>query len=279
MGFKHADGWGCESIQIYVTLSRTWDVPHLTDKEVSEFKSSWKRSKVKTVVAHVPFLVNLASTDSALRKKSIFRLITEIDRADRFGVAYLVLHPGSNPNKKDGMDLIVDGLNASLNSLHNPRVKILLETVAGQGNTIGSRFEELAYLIGRVDKSEHLGACFDTCHVFAAGYDISGYNGYKSILKKFDEIIGLDKINVIHFNDSKTELGSHIDRHACIGEGLLGLQVFHAIVRDSCFTEIPKILEIPERDEKSKDNLEFLRRLRGMDGPVIEKRERQTQLT
>lgn len=270
VGFTYADDWGCKCIQIYVSPSRTWDVPDLTEKEISEFKLAWKNSGVKVVVGHVPYLVNLASPNNELRKKSISRLITEIDRADKLGVSYLVLHPGSNSNKKRGIDLIINGLTTVLNSVKDSRVKILLETMAGQGNTIGTRFEELSYILEKV-QSPNIKVCFDTCHVFAAGYDIRGYEGYKLTLKKFDRIIGINNIKVIHLNDSKAELGSRIDRHACIDEGLLGLQVFHSILRDEVFVNVPKILEIPDRDKRSKDNLELLRKLEETIDPIPEK--------
>lgn len=278
-GFKYADEWGCKSIQIYITQSRRWDVPNLTNKEIFDFKSAWKNSRVKIVVAHIPYLVNLASSNPELRRKSISRLITEMERAEKLNVPYLVLHPGSNPNKKEGIELIISGLNTVSNSVNNPNAKILLETVAGQGNMIGSLFEELSHILNKVEKPEHLGICFDTCHVFAAGYDIRGYAGYNRILKKFDEIIGLQYIKTIHINDSKAEIGTQVDRHASIGEGFLGLQVFHAIVRDDIFRNTPKILEVPERDIRSKDNLELLRKLSGYEEPIAEKRKYPAQMT
>jgi len=268
VGFKYAEEWGCDSIQIYVTLSRRWTVPDLTENEVCQFRTAWQRSTVKIVVAHVPFLVNLASTSGDIRRKSISRLIIESERASKFGVSYLVLHPGSNPNRQKGLNLIVEGLDIVLNSTNDSRVKILLETVAGQGNQICSRFEELAYVLERVQDPERLGICFDTCHVFAAGYDIRGYDGYERVIEKLDRIVGLDRVKAFHLNDSKTSLGSRVDRHASIGEGLLGLQLFHAVVRDNRFSDIPKILEIPERDDRSHENLELLRNLRGQIAPI-----------
>lgn len=268
-GFKYADEWGCECVQIYVTLSRRWAVPELTEKEVQSFKSSWEASQVKRIVAHVPFLVNIASPNGDLRRQSIARLITESDRANKLGVSYLVLHPGSNPDREKGLALIVDGLDAVLNSIDRPGVKILLENAAGQGNSICSRFEEIALILERAQKPNLLGVCIDTCHLFAAGYDIRGYGGYEKVLKEFDALVGLHRIKAIHVNDSKTGLGSRVDRHASIGDGFLGLQVFHAVVRDDRFDRTPKILEIPERDTRSKANMEMLRRLRDRNKPLV----------
>jgi deoxyribonuclease-4 len=237
-------------------------VPELTKEEISKFKMAWQESSVKEVVAHVPYLVNLASPDKELYQKSIERLLIEISRAIKFGVSLLVLHPGSygNSKKEEGIKRVIEALNSALREIDFPG-KILLETMAGQGTTIGSRFEELALILEKVKKPESLGICLDTGHLFMAGYDIRGYEGYQKILNEFDKIIGIEKIKAIHLNDSKTGLGSRSDRHACIGEGKLGLQVFHAILRDERFKGTPKILEIPERDTKSKNNLELLRKL------------------
>jgi len=279
-GFKWGDKWGCEVIQIYITLSRRWNVSALTKEEISKFKMAWQESSVKEVVAHVPYLVNLASPDKKLYQKSIERLLTEISRAIKFGVSLLVLHPGSygNSKKEEGIKRVIEALNSVLQEIDFPG-KILLETMAGQGTTVGSRFEELALILEKVKRPESLGICLDTGHLFMAGYDIRGYEGYQKILNEFDRIIGIEKIKAIHLNDSKTGLGSRSDRHACIGEGKLGLQVFHAILRDERFKGIPKILEIPERDTKSKDNLELLRNLQKRTDLLPKEKQDPIQLT
>lgn len=263
IGFRFADEWGCESIQIYLTLSRRWEVPVLTNEEIEKFNLAWEESSVNDVVAHIPFLVNLASRDQENRRKSIERLKIEISRAADFGVKYLVLHPGSygNSSKKEGINRIVEGLDTLSSEIEGSSVNILLETMAGQGTMLGSTFEELAIIFKRLKNPEFFGACLDIAHVFIAGYDIRGYSGYKRVLDKFDKVVGLDKIKVIHLNDSKTKFRSHNDRHANIGEGELGLEVFHAILKDEKLKGIPKILEIPNRDEKTKDNLDLLRGL------------------
>lgn len=143
---------------------------------------------------------------------------------------------------------------------------------------IGSHFEEIAFILERVQKPELSGVCLDTGHLFMAGYDIRGYKGWESVLNEFDEVIGLEKIGAIHLNDSKTNLGSRSDRHACIGEGKLGLRVFHAILKDQTFKDVPKVLEIPERDTKSEDNLELLRNLQNISEPLPEEKLGPTQL-
>lgn len=279
-GFKWGDEWRCECIQIYITLSRKWNAPNLSQDEITKFKTAWQESSVREVIAHVPYLVNLASPNQDLWDKSVNRLLTELSRAAKFSVPLLVLHPGSHGTlpRQEGIKKIIAALDNVLKEIDTP-VKILLETMAGQGTMIGSRFEELATILERVQKPELLGVCLDTGHLFMAGYDIRGYKGWESVLNEFDKIIGIEKIGAIHLNDSKTSLGSKSDRHACIGVGKLGLQVFHAILKDQRFKDVPKVLEIPERDTRSKDNLELLRNLQNISGPLPEEKRDPTQLT
>jgi len=263
MGFQWADKWGCECIQIYLTLSRRWDVPDLSENEISQFKSAWKDSLVKEVVAHLPYLANLASPDKDLYVKARDRLIIELNRAKEFNISFLVIHPGSHrgSGETSGIQRIVDSLNAVIATTDNTSTKILLETMAGQGTELGYSFEQLARMLEQVKDPNRFGICFDTCHVFAAGYGIGTYEGYERTIERLDKIIGIKRVQTFHLNDSKKGLGSHIDRHASIGEGILGLKCFHAIVQDSRFVGIPKILEIPEREEKSQQNLDLLKKL------------------
>ena len=279
-GFSWGDKWGCECIQIYITLSRRWEVPELNQKEVTKFKTAWENSSVKQVVAHVPFLVNLASPNKEIWQRSIGRLITEISRAEKFGVPFLVLHPGScgNLTKREGIKRVTQALDIVFQNRDKPSVKVLLEIMAGQGTMLGARFEEISEILEKTANSEFLGVCFDTGHVFMAGYDLRGYEGYENILREFDKVVSLKKIGCFHLNDSKTRLDSRSDRHACIGEGELGLQVFHALLRDQRFSKTPKILEIPERDKKSKDNLELLRKLSQISEPLPKEKYTPTQL-
>lgn len=279
-GFSWGNKWGCECIQIYITFSRRWDVPELSQKEVAVFKTAWGNSSVKEVVAHVPFLVNLASPNKEIWRKSIDRLITEISRAEKFGVPFLVLHPGSygNLTKKEGIKRVTQALGIVFQNFDRPSVKVLLETMAGQGTMLGSSFEEIAEILEKAARPEFLGICFDTGHVFMAGYDLRGYEGCEAVLGEFDKIVSLEKIGCFHLNDSKTRLGSRSDRHACIGEGELGLQVFHTLLRDKRFSNTPKILEIPERDRRSKDNLEMLKKLSQVSNPLPKEHYTPTQL-
>ncbi len=262
-GFIGGDEWKCECIQIYLTLSRRWSIPSLTHEKIKEFKKSWSESSIKHVIAHVPFLVNLASPKKEIWEKSINRLITELDIANKLGVNYLVLHPGSycDSRKFFGLKRLIRGLNLCTKEIQDSSAMILLETMSGQGSTIGSSFNEIKYILDRIEIKRLFGVCLDTAHIFQAGFNIVGYKRYNRIISEFDKIIGLNLLKVIHLNDSKTNLGSRVDRHACIGEGKIGLQFFHALLKDDRFKMTPKILEIPERDYKSKKSLEFLREL------------------
>jgi len=280
--FQYAEEWGCECAQTYITLSRRWSVPDLRSEEISSFKSAWLKSSVKEVIAHVPLIVNLASPLDPTRQKSRDRLSVELSRVNDLGIHFLVLHPGycGNSSRKRGIERVIEGLNNVLDNVNDSTAKVLLETMAGQGTAVGLRFEEIAYILGGVEKKQFVGVCFDTCHVFASGYDIRGYDGYEEVLKKFDATVGLDRLKAIHLNDSKAELGSKIDRHIAIGEGKMGLQVFHAFVRDSRFRDTPIVLELPSRNRESiQQQLALLRKMQTTAGPVSEPKDIRSQST
>lgn len=263
-GFQWANAWGCECIQIYLTLSRRWAVAPLKPEEISAFKESLAMSSVKLVVAHVPFLVNLASPNNALRRRSVKRLEIELLRAKSLDVPYLIIHPGSygSTDRVRGMILVAKSLNEVMRKTKNRLTTILLETMAGQGRMLGSTFDELAAIFQKLERPQRFGVCFDTAHVFIAGYDIRSRIGYDRIMEEFNRKVGLEKIKVFHLNDAKSDLRSGNDKHACIGEGKLGLRVFQLIINDQRFQGIPKILEIPERDARSRDNIKLLKKLR-----------------
>ncbi|MFB6186087.1 MAG: deoxyribonuclease IV [Halobacteriaceae archaeon] len=260
-GIEIGDDWGCESVQVYTTPSRTWDVPDLNEEKIDTFKDALEESGISEVVAHIPFLVNLASNDRNIRKKSKDRLLLECQRAERMGIENVVLHPGShNSKKREGMNRVIEGLIEVMDLMSNPSVNILLETMAGQGTMLGSSFDELSYMIDKLDGLDNFGVCFDTAHVFMAGYDIRG-GEYNRVMSLFDDKVGKEAIMAVHLNDSKTSLGSNHDRHACIGDGELGLKTFYDVLQDEELADIPKILELPKRDERSKQDLELLREL------------------
>ncbi len=265
-GFRYGDKWGCQCIQIYITLSRRWDVLDLSEDTVLQFKSAWQESSVREVIAHLPYLANLASPDKELYLKARNRLIIELNRAKELGISFLVLHPGNHrgSGERSGIQRTVKSLNDAIAKTNNVSTKILLETMSGQGTELGYSFEQIAKILDQVKDSHRFGICFDTCHVFAAGYGVDTYKGYERTIERFDKIIGIKKIQAFHLNDSKGGLGSRIDRHVSIGEGYLGLKCFHAIVKDPRFIDVPKILEIPKREERSQQNLNLLKRLQGL---------------
>jgi len=209
-GFIAGDEWNCECIQIYLTLSRRWSIPSLTYEKIKEFRKSWSESSIKQVIAHIPFLVNLASPKNELWEKSIDRLITEVDIANKLQVKYLVLHPGSycDSRKNDGLKRLIRGLNLCAKDIQESSVTILLETMSGQGSTIGISFNEIKYILNKLEIKRLFGVCLDTAHIFQAGYNIVGYKRYNRIISEFDKIIGLEHLKVIHLNDSKTNFGS-----------------------------------------------------------------------
>ena len=260
-GFKRGDKWGCKAIQIYITLSRQWKVLKLKEEEIKKFKEEWEKSSVKEVVAHIPYLVNLASSNEEVFRKSKDRLITEIKRANKLGVRLLVLHPGSYSGdvKEKGIKKVTQTLNDIFKEVDTSSVKVLIETMAGQGNSLGSSFEEIAAILDGVEEKEAVGVCFDTAHVFAAGYSFKGYDGYNKVMDEFEKYIPLDKILAFHLNGSKRKKGSHKDRHASIGEGEIGIESFRALMQDKRFKKVPKVLEIPNLEEKAEENLNLLR--------------------
>lgn len=275
VAFEHAQDWACACIQVYTTRSRQWSVPPMKDDEIAAFLKARSASCVQEVVAHVPFLVNLASPDADRRAKAIDRLTIELSRAQQLGIGNIVLHPGSAgaASRPQGIRWIVAGLNEVLRRVDANGTKILLENMAGQGTQIGSFFEDLSEIISGVEARDRVGVCFDTAHAFICGYRLYGYDGYHQVFDEFDRIVGLKWIKVVHLNDAKTRLGSRHDRHAAVGEGHMGLCVFHALLNDARFSSLPKILEIPERDEKSARTLVFLRELGSRPDPILESKD------
>ena len=224
------------------------------------------------IVAHVPFLVNLASTDSNVRQRSLERLVTEMISAEELGIDRMVLHHGNSlrGDPRQGLILIAQGINEVFSQLPRSRTMILLETMAGQGSQLGSTFQELAFILERVIMNNRLGICCDTCHMYAAGYDIRSYNGLAKVMQEFDKILGFNRIQAFHLNDSRYPLFSKIDRHCSIGSGLLGFQVFQAIVSDQRFNRIPMIVDNPDRDRKSLHDPLLLKRLRADSATVVD---------
>jgi deoxyribonuclease-4 len=250
-GFEQAiyrgESLGCTAIQFFTKSNRQWLAPKIKQEEAVLFKKVWDNSSIRAVVAHAAYLINIASPDAELSKKSQHALAIEIERCHQLNIPTLVLHPGS---AKEGTPSEIAARIA--NNLDNvlaeapDTVTVALETMAGQGGTYCYKFEQLAAILEKSKFGDRLSVCFDTCHVFTAGYDLRTEEGYYKTWEQFTQTLGLDRLKVIHLNDSKKGLGSRIDRHTHIGDGSLGLKPFELLFNDERFFKIPKILETPK---------------------------------
>ena len=257
---------GCDTIQVFTKSNRQWRAKRLTDQEVEAFKSNLAATGIGPVVAHDCYLVNLAAPRRDVWKKSVGAFRVELERAERLGIPFLVTHPGSHAGagEAEGMRRVAEAVNELHASLPGARVRILLETTAGQGNSLGYRFEQLALILTKVEQAARVGICLDTCHVFAAGYDIRTPDGYRKALEELEACLGLERLQAIHLNDSKGGLGCRVDRHEHIGEGRLGLAPFRRLLNDPRLRRVPMILETPKDDDfitADRRNLTRLRRL------------------
>jgi deoxyribonuclease IV len=254
----------CRAVQIFLKNSNQWSAKPLTEQDRKLFGDNQKNFDIVSVVAHDSYLINLASPDETLYQKSIHAFTEELNRASFLGIPYLVLHPGAHMGAgvSAGISRIASALNHALEAVA-PSVTVLLETTAGQGSSLGHRFEELAAIMEKIKDRNRIGVCLDTCHAFAAGYDLRTPDAYKATMDEFNRLIGIENIRVFHVNDSKKELGSRIDRHAPIGEGFIGLEAFRFLINDPRFSHIPKILETPKGTGFQEDerNLATLRSL------------------
>jgi deoxyribonuclease-4 len=263
--FERAARVQAQALQIFTRNQRQWTVPSLTDEEVGTFLAGRKEWGNAPLAAHGSYLINLATPKKDVLSRSIDALCEEIDRCATLKVPLLIIHPGAHLGSglKTGLVRVAESLNRVLEKTGGRKVKILLETTAGQGTGIGARFEELAHILERGRFGERLGVCFDTCHAFAAGYDIRTPEAYDKTFLEFDARIGLSHLNFFHLNDSKKELGSRVDRHEHIGKGKIGLQGFRLLVNDPRFRNYPMVLETPKGEDLKEDrrNLSLLRGL------------------
>lgn len=269
-----AEASGCQALQIFTKSAGQWRARELPPEEIALFRRRLRQTKIRPVVAHNSYLINLAAADLALRARSIEALRDELDRAESLGLDGLVMHPGSftSGTEAGGLRLIADGLAQILASRPDMKTRVLLEHTAGQGTNLGHRFEHLADIIDLLDGSPRVGVCLDTCHLIAAGYDICSEQGYQETFRQFGKIVGFARLKAFHLNDSKKPCGSRVDRHEHIGKGCLGLAPFRRILNDPRFAKLPMLLETPKEDtpetRKTSDvdpldrmNLDVLRRL------------------
>ncbi len=250
---------GCDAIQIFTRSPNRWQSPPLTAPQVDEFLELREQTAIDPVVAHSAYLINLATPNDELWLRSIDAAVDEMQRCHRLGVRDYIIHPGAHTGSGElvGLNRIARGLDAVLSATAESGVRILLETTSGAGTHLGYRFEQLAWLIEHTEFKDRLGVCLDTAHIFGAGYRISDRSSYRSMWSEFGAIIGLDRLGVIHLNDSKKEWGSRGDRHEHLGEGLIGITAFHMLVNDPRLAHVPMILETP----KSKDLADDVRNL------------------
>jgi deoxyribonuclease-4 len=248
---ERAEAAGCEALQIFTKSVGQWKARVIDDAEVAQFRDAVARSSLQAVVAHASYLSNLASPNPVLRDQSLAALGEELDRSERLGLLGLVMHPGT-AGEDDGLPRIADGLTQLLRARRKGKTMILLEHTAGQGNNLGHRFEHLHAILSLVPDSvrARVGVCLDTCHLIASGYDISSDAGYRDTFKHFDRLIGLDRLKVMHLNDSKRPCGSRVDRHEHIGQGCLGLATFERLLNDRRFARLPMVIETEKSDDK-----------------------------
>jgi len=237
---------GATTIQLFTASQRRWVSKALSESECTLFQEAMKKTGLRSIMSHASYLINLGSPKEEVRRKSIEAFRAEIERCQLLGISFLTFHPGAalDSLKEVCIDAIVHAL-LSMEDLLDPSLVLLLETTAGQGTTIGSSFEELAAIIDRVHMKIPIGVCLDTCHIFAAGYDLRSAEAVQETLSLFDQIVGLRYLRAVHLNDSIFDLGQHRDRHAPLGEGKIGKEGFVAIMNHPSLARVPKYLETP----------------------------------
>jgi deoxyribonuclease-4 len=255
----------CDTIQMFNKGNNQWKAKKLEKEEIDKFFKAIGDTGVTASTSHTSYLINIASPDKKLMGVSRSSLKEEMERCNILKIPNLVMHPGSHvgTGEEEGIKRISVNINKLFDELENNTVCLLLETTAGQGSHLGYTFEQLAQMIDGVEDKAHIGVCIDTCHIFSAGYPISEPKDYKATMKKFDDVIGLDKLKIIHMNDSMKGFGEKKDRHEHIGKGKIGLEAFRNIVNDPKLKKVPMILETPKEDDL-KDDIENLKVLRGL---------------
>jgi deoxyribonuclease-4 len=256
---------GCTTMQVFVKNNNRWEGKPLSAGDVQSYKSASAQATIAPVVAHAAYLINLcaARREVLLRSRRAFQ--DELERCDKLGILGLVVHPGAHMGAGDveGIKRIAESLDQIHENTPGCRALSILEGTAGQGTALGHRFEHLRAIIDRVGEPRRLAVCLDTCHLFAAGYPIHTEEGWEATMKDFDSVVGLDRLAVVHVNDSQREQGSRIDRHEHIGKGMIGLTAFRMLMNDPRLAGIPKILETDKSEDLHEDieNMTLLRSL------------------
>ena len=265
MAFEHIRAVEGTALQIFTRNQRQWKIPPLSKYDIEIFEMAWEQWGDYPIAAHDSYLINLASGDEEKVFRSLTTFAEELRRIESLSIPYLVTHPGSHLG--DGVDVGIEryvaNLDRAIETSGTKQGMVLLETTAGQGTNLGSTFEELGRIIELSAHPDRLGVCYDTCHTFAAGYDIRTPETYAATFDAFDRAVGLDRLKFFHLNDNKNEFGSHKDRHEHIGKGEIGLEGFRNLMQDSRFAEVPMALETPKESDLKDDivNLNTLRSL------------------
>lgn len=260
---ERARSLGCDSMQIFTRNQMQWKAREIADDEVERFKRNLKEHEIKRTMAHDSYLINLSATDEKTLRMSREAFADELARAERLGIDYLVFHPGSHlgAGESKGVKMISENVRRILGKTGESGARLLFETTAGQGTNLGFSFEQMSSMIEGVGMDDRTGVCYDTCHSFAAGYDISTKSGYDDTFELFDRVIGIDRLRAFHLNDSKGGQGSRVDRHENIGKGKLGKAAFSLLVNDKRFAAHPMVLETPGGDDGYRSDLSTLRAL------------------
>jgi deoxyribonuclease IV len=256
-----AQEYGCDTFQMFTRNPQGWKFGDLDPEQVKKFREKLGQSKISPIVDHMPYLPNLSCPEDEIYDKSVASFAAEVDRCGTLGISYLVVHLGSHLGK--GREVGLERIGSAL-SIGAKRAKgdlrILLENMAGTKNSMGSNFQDIREILDCVKKRERLGVCLDTCHLYAAGFDVQSERGVQQTMAKFNKVVGFDTLKAVHLNDSKGGLGSGLDRHENIGKGYIGEKGFRAILHHSALKELPMILETPA--DEPDDVLNDLRMVR-----------------
>jgi deoxyribonuclease-4 len=261
---------GCSVVQLFLKNQLQWVGRPLAEDEVAEFRRQQAATGIRTVVAHAAYLINLASPDRAEWQRSVDALGDELERAERLGLPLVVVHPGSHKGagREPGLARVAEAVDVLHGRSAGYGVRIVLENTAGSGNLLGARLEDLREVLDAVRDPDRLAFCLDTCHLFAAGYDIRGTRGMATILGRFGRAVGFNRIAAFHLNDARAPLGSGLDRHEHIGRGRIGLEAFRYLVSHPGLANCPMAIETPKDGDRDARNLATLRRLRRCGAPA-----------
>lgn len=256
---------GCTVVQLFTASPRQWRARPLSEEDIRAFEQARRDTGIDSVISHDSYLINLAAPNADILQRSREAFLDELQRAEALGIPWVVTHMGAylDSTEEEGLRVLGESVRLLLQQTDGMRVGIALETTAGQGTNLGYRFEHLARIIDAAGGSERVGACFDTCHVFVAGYDIRTQEALAATLDEFDRVIGLDRLKVVHVNDAKKPLGSRVDRHEHIGDGELGREAFRILLHEPRLQHVPVILETPDAEKMHPENLRRLKELLG----------------